>query len=143
MENQINILHLEDNDSDALLVQLIIKNSGINCSYFQVDNKMDFIEKLNNNKIDIVLTDYCLPDYSGNEALGYISNNFPHIPFVFVSGTMGEETAIESLLNGATDYVLKNKLEKLPSAIKRAIKEAKLEKEFKEANEGLIQSEKK
>lgn len=143
MENQINILHLEDNDNDALLVQLIIKNSGINSTYFQTDNKVDFIEKLNKNKIDIILSDYSLPDYSGNEALDYISNNFPHIPFVFVSGTMGEETAIESLLNGATDYVLKNKLEKLPSAINRAIKEAKLEKEYKEANEELIQSEKK
>lgn len=143
MENKINILHLEDNDNDALLVQLIIKNSGINSFYYQVDNKNDFVEKLYNNKIDIILSDYSLPDYSGNEALEYTTNNFPHIPFVFVSGTMGEETAIETLLNGATDYVLKNKLEKLPSAIKRAIKEAKLEKEFYEANEELKKSEKK
>ncbi len=143
MENPINILHLEDNETDAYIVQITLKKSGILHQYQTVDNKNDFINSLNNNSINIVLSDYSLPVYSGKEALEYIKTNFPEIPFVFVSGTMGEEAAIESLLNGATDYVLKNRIEKLPSAVTRAIKESKLAKEYQEAIKELKESEEK
>jgi CheY-like chemotaxis protein len=122
--NIINILHLEDNETDAQLIQLELKKSKVKFEYFFADNEKDYLSYLENQKIDIILSDYHLPDYSGIDALLVVKNYYPFIPFVFVSGTMGEDAAVESLLNGATDYVLKNRLERLGSAVQRAFKEA-------------------
>jgi PAS domain S-box-containing protein len=140
-DNPIQILHLEDCTSDSLLVQVNLRKEQLNFNYFFVDNEKDFLEHLENKKIDIILSDYNLPDYSGAEALVVGRTRFPHIPFVFVSGTMGEEAAIESLLNGATDYVLKNRIERLGSAVKRAIRESNLQQEYQNAISRLRQKE--
>lgn len=137
MEDLIKILHLEDNESDSILVQLNLKRENLNYEYYLADNEEDFIAHLSNQKIDIILSDYSLPAYSGSEALLLVRNNYNHIPFVFVSGTMGEETAIESLLNGAIDYVLKNKLERLGSAVRRALRESRLRMEYQTAIDKL------
>ena len=128
MDNVIKILHLEDNQIDSLLVQSILKRANVKFEYFFADNENDFLSFINNQNIDIILSDYHLPDYNGSEALLYVKNNYPNIPFVFVSGTMGEDVAIESLLNGATDYVLKNNLERLAPAVHRAFNEAQEQK---------------
>jgi len=140
-DTPIQILHLEDSTSDSLLVQINLRKEQLNFEYFFVDNEHDFLEHLENRKIDIILSDYNLPDYSGAEALVVSRTRFSHIPFVFVSGTMGEEAAIESLLNGATDYVLKNRIERLGSAVKRAIRESNLQQEYKKAISRLRQKE--
>jgi PAS domain S-box-containing protein len=140
-ETPIQILHLEDSKSDSLLVQINLRKENLNFEYFFVDNEQDFLEHLENRKIDIILSDYNLPDYDGAEALVVSKTRFSHIPFVFVSGTMGEEAAIESLLNGATDYVLKNRIERLGSAVKRAIRESKLQQEYQNAISRLRQKE--
>ncbi len=140
-DNPIQILHLEDNQSDSLLVQIHLKKEQLNFEYFFVDNEHDFLEHLENKETDIILSDYNLPDYSGAEALIVSRTRFSHIPFVFVSGTMGEEAAIESLLNGATDYVLKNRIERLGSAVKRAIRESNLQQEYQKAILRLRQKE--
>jgi PAS domain S-box-containing protein len=140
-ETPIQILHLEDSKSDSLLVQINLRKENLNFEYFFVDNEQDFLEHLENRKIDIILSDYNLPDYNGAEALIVSKTRFSHIPFVFVSGTMGEEAAIESLLNGATDYVLKNRIERLGSAVKRAIRESKLQQEYQNAISRLRQKE--
>lgn len=124
MENTIKLLHLEDNPTDSKLVQSALKKSSVNFEYFFADNEEDFHSILAKQKIDLILSDYHLPDYSGSEALLYAKSNFPIIPFVFLSGTMGEEAAIESLLNGATDYVLKNNMGRLLPSLQRAYKEA-------------------
>ncbi len=137
----IKILHLEDNRSDSLLVQLWLKKENLDFEYFFTDNESGFRSFLMNQDIDIILSDYNLPGYSGSDALLLVKNYYPHIPFVFVSGAMGEETAIESLLNGAIDYVLKNKLERLGSAIKRALRESRLQQEYKKAIDTLRQKE--
>jgi PAS domain S-box-containing protein len=123
MENTIKILHLEDDPNDALLLQTVLRKSKIRFEYYLADNEDAYHSFLTNNKFDIILSDYNLPDYSGNDALKWAREKYPHIPFIFVSGVMGEEAAIESLLNGATDYVLKNKMERLGLAVTRAIKE--------------------
>ncbi len=130
IETPIKILHLEDNLLDSELVQLCLRNEKLNFEYYFADNEHDFKAHLENQTIDIILSDYNLPGYSGAEALALIRNNFPNIPFVFVSGVLGEDAAIESLLNGATDYVLKNKLGKLDPAIKHALRESHLQKEY-------------
>jgi len=140
-DTPIQILHLEDNQSDSLLVQIHLKKEQLNFDYFFVDNEHDFLEHLENRETDIILSDYNLPDYSGAEALIVSRTRFSHIPFVFVSGTMGEEAAIESLLNGATDYVLKNRIERLGSAVKRAIRESNLQQEYQKAILRLRQKE--
>ena len=123
MENTIQLLHLEDNPSDAQLVLAVLKKANIKFEYYFVDNEKDYLNILETKKIDIILSDYHLPDYSGTEALLMAKTRYPQIPFVFISGTMGEDAAIESLLNGATDYVLKNKMERLIPAVHRAYKE--------------------
>jgi len=147
MERKIKILHLEDNPKDSQLVQSVLKRANVMFDYFFADNEQDFISLINNQNIDIILSDYHLPDYSGSEALLYAKSNFPNTPFVFVSGTMGEDAAIESLLNGATDYVLKNRLERLTSAVSRAFNEAqeqkarqKAEKELRKLSRAVEQS---
>ncbi|NWJ52384.1 MAG: response regulator [Bacteroidetes bacterium] len=147
MERKIKILHLEDNPKDSQLVQSVLKRANVTFDYFFADNEQDFISLINNQNIDIILSDYHLPDYSGSEALLYAKSNFPNTPFVFVSGTMGEDAAIESLLNGATDYVLKNRLERLTSAVSRAFNEAqeqkarqKAEKELRKLSRAVEQS---
>jgi PAS domain S-box-containing protein len=149
MENEsaIKILHLEDNPSDAQLVQTILKKANIKFDYFFADNEKDYRSILETQEIDLILSDYHLPDYSGSDALTYAKNYYPIIPFVFISGAMGEDAAIESMLNGATDYVLKNKMERLVPAVHRAFKEAqemkarlKAEKELKKISRAVEQS---
>lgn len=122
MESGIKILHLEDNPTDAQLVQLILERSNIKIEYFFSDNEKDFHFYLRNQKIDIILSDYNLPGYSGKEALLYAKNNYAQIPFVLLSGTI-EDAASDSWLNGAADYVPKNKMERLVPAIIRAFNE--------------------
>jgi PAS domain S-box-containing protein len=142
MENTINILHLEDNRSDSLLVQALLKSPDVKFEYHFADNEENFISILQNQKIDLILSDYHLPDYTGTEALLFARENFPDIPFVFLSGTMGEDVAIKSLLNGATDYVLKSNMERLVPAVQRAFREAVEKKEKRKAESERIESEK-
>jgi PAS domain S-box-containing protein len=140
-ETPIQILHLEDSDSDSQLIQLWLKKEGIKYDYFLADGEEAFKDILANQKIDIILSDYHLPGYSGTEAMLLAKTQYPNIPFVFVSGTMGEEVAIESLLNGATDYVLKNRLVRLAPAIRRALRESRLRMEYKKTKGTLREKE--
>ena len=127
MNKKTKILHLEDSVNDAELIRTIIDNGGIGQDYILTDSKKEFFKILETQDIDIILCDYSLPDIDGNEALNYVKKNHSKIPFLFVSGSIGEDKAIESMFNGATDYVLKHKLERLVPAIKRALRERELE----------------
>jgi PAS domain S-box-containing protein len=124
MEHTISILHLEDNQVDSKLVQSLLEKANVKFKYLLAEDEKDFLFHLEKRDTDIIISDYNLPGYPGTEALLYIKNNYPQIPFLFLSGTIGEDAAIETLLNGATDYVLKNKMERLVPAVKRAYKEA-------------------
>jgi len=137
MESIIQLLHLEDNPTDSLLVQSLLKKANVRFDYFFADNEEDYLFILRNHTIDLILSDYHLPSYSGAEALLFARRNYPNIPFVFLSGTMGEDAAIESLLNGATDYVLKNKMERLIPAVYRAYNEAQETKARQKAEDEL------
>jgi CheY-like chemotaxis protein len=123
MNKTIGILHLEDSLLDSELIRSLIESSGIGHNYFLADKKDDFEKILSTDTIEIILSDLSLPNYDGYEALRFAREKYLHIPFIFVSGTMGEDAAIDALVNGATDYVLKNKMERLVPAIKRAIHE--------------------
>ena len=137
MENKIDILHLEDSQNDSELIRTIIEDSGIEHDYYLADNKIDFIHFLETKNIAIIISDYSLPSYKGSEALKVARENYSHIPFIFVSGTIGEDRAIEAMRNGATDYVLKDKLERLVHAIKRALREYELELKRKQNENSL------
>ncbi|MCX6252850.1 MAG: PAS domain S-box protein [Bacteroidetes bacterium] len=143
MEKKISILHLEDQEEDSVLVKALISKGFSSFDYYFAEDEKDFIEALQEKKIDVILSDYQLPDYSGEEALVFAKNYCPHIPFIFVTGKMGEDTAIESLLNGATDYVLKSKMGRLVPAIKRALHETGLLQERIDSDKALYESEKK
>lgn len=137
MNKKIRILHLEDSLSDSELIRSLIESGGIEHEYLFANNEKDFLNILETENIDLILSDYNLPDYNGNEALKAVKEKYSHIPFIFVSGMMGEDAAIHSLLNGATDYVLKNKLERLVPAIQRAIHETEIEQARIQSEEEL------
>jgi len=124
MNNFIHILHLEDDALDAELVQATLKLAEIVCQIDRVQNRQEFTRALQQGKYDLVLGDYRLPDYDGVSALRLTQELRPELPFIFVSGTLGEDAAIEGFTQGATDYVLKQKLARLAPAIERALREA-------------------
>jgi len=141
MMTKIKILHLEDSLRDSELIRSILKDGDISFDYFLAENEHELITVLKAEHIDIILSDYTIPGYSGKDALNFVKEKYSSTPFIFVSGTIGEDSAIDALKNGAKDYVLKNKLERLVPAIKRAINEIELENKRKLAEEALIESQ--
>jgi signal transduction histidine kinase len=123
MKPPLHILHLEDDPDDAALVQSTLKAEGITCAITCVQNHDDFVAALECGDIGLILSDYTLPAFDGMSALKIVQVKWPAIPLIFVSGTLGEERAIESLKNGATDYVLKDRLARLVPAVRRAMQE--------------------
>ncbi len=124
-ENDIlNILHLEDNPADAELVRATLSESGLICGITLVQSRDEYRQSLMRKKFDLILSDLSLPAFNGREAFQIAREVVPETPFVYVSGTLGEDAAIECLLDGATDYVLKGKLGRLAPAVRRALKES-------------------
>jgi len=117
------MLLVEDNAADAELVVREMKRAGISFESRMVDNPVAFREEMSNFKPHVVVSDFSMPKFDGLEALRIVRGTYPHVPFIFVSGTLGEDRAVEALQNGARDYVLKNNLLRLPAAVDRAIKE--------------------
>lgn len=123
MSHPLKILHLEDNKNDAELVKEILLFNDINCEIVHVDNRADFESELVKGDLSIILADYNLPSFDGLVALALAKEKKPAVPFIFISGVLGEELAIETLKRGATDYVIKSRLERLAPAIGRALRE--------------------
>ncbi len=123
MSKRIKILHLEDNKIDVELVKEILTIEKINFTSTSVDNQEDFIKELKKEPIDIILADYSLPSFDGLSALKLAREMGINTPFILVSAVLGEELAIEALQSGATDYVLKSRMERLVPAIQRALRE--------------------
>jgi phosphoserine phosphatase RsbU/P len=140
MKESLRILHLEDDPRDAELVQATLAGEGIDCAVRVVATRADFAAALEEGGTDLILADFALPDFDGMTALAIVRETDPDLPFVFVSGRLGEETAIESLKNGATDYVLKNRLSRLAPAVKRALAETEERAELRKAEEELARA---
>jgi DNA-binding NtrC family response regulator len=143
MNPLIRILHLEDDLADVEIVQAKLEDEGLACRITRVQTRDEFGETLRQDEYDIILADYRLPMYDGMSALHLVQELCPDVPFIFVSGTMGEEAAIKGLTKGATDYVLKQNLLRLGSAIKRALNEAENRRKRKQAQRALQESEAK
>jgi PAS domain S-box-containing protein len=129
MSKQISILHLEDDPVDADLIQEMISSGNISAAITRVQTREEFNESINRGGYDLILSDYKLPMFDGISAMRMAEERCPEIPFIFVSGALGEDAAIETLTRGATDYVLKSKLIRLVPAVKRAMEEQKNKQE--------------
>jgi len=117
------VLHLEDNRLDAELIANILEDAGLDCRVETVQTRYGFQECLQRQDWDVILSDFGLPAFDGLSALAIAQDVRPTTPFIFVTGTMGEDNAVESLKQGATDYVLKGNLTRLAPAVQRALKE--------------------
>lgn len=137
MSEMINVLHLEDNQMDAELIRDMLESAGFKCYLRRVDTENEFKKALEEESFDLVISDFTMPGYSGQNALKYVHLNYPEVPFIFVSGTLGEDYAIESLLNGATDYVLKTRMNRLVPAVSRAVAEMEERVKLKEMEKSL------
>jgi DNA-binding NtrC family response regulator len=118
------ILILEDDPWDAELAQRLLAGSGLDFTAVVVDTRTSFTEQLTAFRPDIILSDFALPGFSGEMALGIAQEQCPHIPFIFWSGVLGDEAAVGLIKQGATDYILKDRPARLASAIQRALAEA-------------------
>ena len=139
----IKILLVEDVELDAELTERELKRTNLNYITKRVEEESDFINQLKNYKPDIILADHSLPNFDGVTALKITMEKSPETPFIFVSGKIGEDFAVEMLKEGATDYVLKSNLPKLGHAVQRALNEFNEQVELKNAQEALLESEKK
>ena len=136
-DTPLRILHLEDSLADAELTQETLAANGITCDVTCVETESAFLAALQEHCFDLVLADYALPSFDGISALALVRRQSPDLPFIFVSGTMGEEVAIEALKVGATDYVLKTRLSRLVPAVRRALREANERAELHHAEREL------
>ena len=137
MQSPLYILMLEDSLSHVELAKHALRVAGIQFTALRVETKSDFERQLELRVPDLILSDYALPTFDGLAALAIAKKRLPEVPFIFVTGTMGEEVAIETLKIGATDYVLKTRLSRLGPAVQRALRERKERHERQQAEEKL------
>src|SRR5437870_712577 len=121
----LRLLLTEDNPADAELELRELKRAGLRIAHRIADTEQGFVSALREFSPDVILSDFSMPGFDGMAALALARDLAPDTPFVFVSGTLGEEYAIRALRNGATDYVLKTNLVRLPAAVERAFTESK------------------
>ena len=137
MTERLRILHLEDNLNDAELVKGLLTEEGLACELLVVQSREEFASALARERFDLIISDFSLPSYDGRSALLLAREKTPDVPYIFFSGTIGEDAAIETMRDGATDYVLKQRPSRLVSAVRRAVGEALERAERKRAEEVL------
>lgn len=141
--NRIQILILEHDPNDLGLLKYELKKSGLNYNLEVVDNQVGFEAALSNFKPQVILSDYSLPSFNGLKAFDLAKKEAPDTPFIIVSGTIGEEKAVELIKIGVTDYVLKDNIYQIGLKITRALQEAEDRRGKKNADRLLAESEKK
>jgi PAS domain S-box-containing protein len=140
-KRQLHILHLEDDEPDHLLMSAMLATGGLLCEIRLAKSKDEFAAALTGPPFDLIISDYSLPSYDGLSALKLARQAAPATPFVFFSGTIGEEVAVESLKHGAADYVLKQRPGRLVAAIRRALVDAAERQRLQTIEQALRQSE--
>lgn len=138
---QTRILLLEDSEIDAELTITHLSKAETQSTVQRVATRDDFLSEINTGDYDVVLADYSLPDFDGLAALEIVRERHPDMPFIFVSGVIGEELVINALRRGATDYVMKRGLSRLPAAVDRAVAEARERQDRMRAEQALRISE--
>jgi PAS domain S-box-containing protein len=142
MNPPLQVLHLEDDVKDTQLLRATLEAEGIHSDLRRVENEQDFVAAIKREKFNLILADYTLPSFDGLSALKLAQEHAADVPFIFVSGTLGEDVAIEALKRGATDYVLKTRLARLGPSVMRALREAHERTERERAEEAARRSEK-
>ena len=136
----LHVLIVENLPSDVALILLELRKAGLYLDHTLAENKEQFRRALQDDRFDAILCDYRLPGWTGMEALQELLETGRDIPFLLVTGTLGEEAAVECIKQGATDYILKDRMSRLPVALKRAIGEKALRDEAKQAQIVLAES---
>ena len=137
MSTQIRVLIVEDSEDDTILIVRELKRNGYDVIFERVDNYNDMKTTLVDQEWDIVFCDYSMPKFDGISALKLLQEERSELPFILVSGTIGEEVAVESMKAGADDYIMKDNLSRLASAVKRELKEYKERQELKRMEEAI------
>lgn len=140
-EARFRVLFVEDSPEDAELLQMQLEDAGLSADFLRVDEEPALRQALAGFHPDIVLSDLSMPGFSGHEALRIVREQAPRLPFIFVSGTIGEEVAVAALREGANDYILKHSSARLPAAVDRALREARTEAERARAEVELMRSQ--
>lgn len=141
MNSPLKILHLEDSPSDKELIHIELARTFSDVEIVTVDDKVEFLKMLDEHQFDMILSDFHVPGFEGTESLEIVRSMSNSIPFIYVSGAIGETNAVELLNSGVTDYVTKDNLGKLPYSIKRALSEREDKRKRIEAERILIESE--
>src|SRR5260370_31808010 len=141
MKTPLGVLLLEYDGQDVELIQELLEADHFVCEVAHVQTRAEFLAGLEDSGIELILADYTLPSFDGLSALKLALSARPDLPFIFVSGTLGEEAAIDALKTEATDYVLKTRLSRLVPSVQRALREARERDERKKAEDALRRSE--
>ena len=142
MPRPLRILHVEDDPADAELIKHTFVTEGLAVDIALVSERADFVAALRQGACDLILSDFKLPSFDGDSALKLARKICPLVPFILVSGTIGEEVAVDMIKRGATDFVLKDRLLRLGPAVRRALKEAEDRAEHRKLESQLLQSQK-
>jgi len=133
LKKQIRLLLVDDSEDDRELILMNLRRGGYNPDATTVDTKKEFEDSLKSGNWDLIICDYSMPKFDGLTALGILKEHKLDVPFILVSGAIGEELAVKAMKAGANDYLMKDSLQRLVPAIERELKEAKLRKEHREA----------
>lgn len=142
MPKRIKILLAEDDPADAELILLEMRRAGFEFDWIRVDSEREYVNRLTAD-LDLIISDYEMPQFNGLRALELLKASGLEIPFIVISGTIGEETAVAAMKHGAADYLLKDRLARLGSAITRAMEENRLRLEREQALRTLRKNEEK
>lgn len=142
-KKKIKILIVEDSEDDAILLIRWIKKDGLDPIYKRIDSLKAMKAALNKEEWNIILSDYSLSKFNALDALNLLRKNNNEIPFIIVSGTVGEDIAVKTMRKGANDYLMKDNLVRLVPSIKRELQETEIKRERREAIGGLVESEKR
>ena len=137
----LRVLIIEDSEIDALLLVLELKHGGFEPLHERVETAEAVRAALRNNSWDIILCDYTLPDFNGLEALAIVKETESDIPFIIISGAIGEEVAVAAMKAGAHDYIMKDKRQRLLPAVERELREAAMRREHRQVEAALRESE--
>ncbi len=137
LNRQIKLLLIEDVEDDAVLLVHHLKKAGLDVQYTRVEDEHHFRDELGENKWDIIISDYSMPKFDGLSALKIYQEYNVDIPFIIVSGTIGEDVAVKAMREGAHDYIMKNYLDRLVPAIERELREAVIREEKRQAQADL------
>ncbi len=129
---------IEDQAHDATLAEHTLREGGFNFSFKRVDTERDFLNELKRFRPSVILSDHGLPAFDGFSALTLTQEKAPDVPFIFVTGSLGEEMAIKALKNGAADFVLKHRLSALPSAVHRALQQSQFRVQRKKDEDEIL-----